>query len=98
MSTVQELSVVLPTEMVEVIRGAVASGEFASSNEVVRDALDAWARGRLVASEPAASSLRPLWDQAVADQSAGVPADDVLDRLERKYKAMAQAAATKQTR
>ncbi|MBK6850310.1 MAG: hypothetical protein IPG93_01540 [Burkholderiales bacterium] len=42
MNTVKEISVVLPTEMVAVIRGVVASGEFASSIEVVQDAVDAW--------------------------------------------------------
>jgi antitoxin ParD1/3/4 len=32
-----------------------------------------------------------VWQQAIKDKSTGVPADDVLDRLERKYQAMADA-------
>jgi antitoxin ParD1/3/4 len=93
-NTVEEIRIVLPTDMVEVIRGAVASGEFASSTEVVRDALQGWATRRLAAFEPAgAAALRTVWEQAVADPSVGVAAHEVLDRLERKYKAMAAAAA-----
>jgi antitoxin ParD1/3/4 len=35
--------------------------------------------------------LRQLWQQASADKSPGVVANKVLDRLERKYQAIADA-------
>ncbi len=35
--------------------------------------------------------LYALWQQALADNTAGVAADDALDRLERKYQANATA-------
>ena len=39
--------------------------------------------------------LRQLWQQARQDTRPGVPADEVLDRLERKYQAMVDAAGRK---
>jgi antitoxin ParD1/3/4 len=35
--------------------------------------------------------LRQVWQQAIKDKTPGVPIDDVLNRLERKYQAMADA-------
>jgi hypothetical protein len=39
--------------------------------------------------QPHIDEVRRLWQQASEDNSAGVPADEVLDRLERKYQANA---------
>ncbi len=39
MTTAEKISIALPPEMVAIVRGAVATGEYASSREVVRDAL-----------------------------------------------------------
>ena len=36
--------------------------------------------------------LRQVWRQAMEDKTPGVPVKDVLDRLERKYRALANAA------
>jgi antitoxin ParD1/3/4 len=41
MTTTEKISIALPAEMVSVVRSAVATGEYASSNEVIRDALRA---------------------------------------------------------
>ena len=41
-TTAEKTSIALPTEMVEIVRGAVATGEYASSSEVIRDALRDW--------------------------------------------------------
>jgi hypothetical protein len=35
--------------------------------------------------------LRQVWQQATTDKTPGVPVDDVLDRLEQKYQARADA-------
>ena len=39
------------------------------------------------------AELRELWRQAQHDQSPGERDDDVLDRFERKYQAIADAAS-----
>jgi antitoxin ParD1/3/4 len=38
------------------------------------------------------AELRALWQEAINDKRPGVAADDVLDRLERKYRAIVDAA------
>jgi antitoxin ParD1/3/4 len=42
MPAVERISIALPPEMVANIRKAVETGEYASSSEVVRDALHEW--------------------------------------------------------
>lgn len=65
MRTTQQFSIALPNEMAELIRTKVASGEYASESEVIRDglrtlaardrAIEAWLRDEVV---PAAEALR----------------------------------------
>ena len=93
MSTAERISIALPPEMVATIRGAVATGEYASSSEVIRDALRDWTHKRKLRQQGVAE-LRQLWQEALSDKSPGIPAREVLDRLERKYQAIAEAAGT----
>jgi antitoxin ParD1/3/4 len=90
MSTVEKISIALPPEMVAVVRSAVDTGEYASSSEVVRDALRDWTQKRSLRQQ-GIEELRQVWQQAIKDKTPGVPVDDVLNRLERKYQAMADA-------
>ena len=93
MSTAEKISIALPPEMVAIVRSAVATGEYASTSEVIRDALRDWTHKRSLRQQGVAE-LRELWQKALSDKSPGVPADEVLDRLERKYQAIADAAGT----
>lgn len=93
MSTVEKISIALPAEMVSVIRGAVSTGEYASSSEVVRDALRDWTHKRSLRQQGVAA-LREVWQEALRDPQPGVDADAVLDRLERKYQALADGTST----
>jgi antitoxin ParD1/3/4 len=95
MPSVEKISIALPPEMVAQLRQAVETGEYASSSEVVRDALRDWTRKRQL-QQNGIAELRQLWQQARASTAPGVPANEVLDRLERKYQALADVAgATK---
>ena len=95
MPSVEKISIALPPEMVAQLRQAVDTGEYASSSEVVRDALRDWTNKRQL-QQNGVAELRQLWQQARADNSPGLPADPILDQLERKYQALADAAgATK---
>jgi antitoxin ParD1/3/4 len=89
--TVEKISIALPPEMVAKVRQAVSTGEYASSSEVVRDALRDWTHKRQL-QQNGIAELRQLWQQARQDKTPGVNADEVLDRLERKYKAMVKAS------
>lgn len=42
MSDIERLTVTLPAEMAAMVKGAIAGGEYASSSEVVREALRDW--------------------------------------------------------
>ncbi len=91
MTTAEKISIALPPEMVAIVRGAVATGEYASSSEVIRDALRDWTHKRSLRQQGVAE-LRQLWREALSDNSPGTSAKAVLDRLERKYQTLADAA------
>ena len=88
--SIEKISIALPPEMVAQVRQAVETGEYASSSEVVRDALRDWTYKRRL-QQKGLEELRQLWLEARKDNRPGVPAEDVLDRLERKYQAIADA-------
>jgi antitoxin ParD1/3/4 len=89
MPTVEKISIALPPEMVAVVRRAVETGEYASSSEVVRDALRDWTQKRSMRQQ-GIDELRQVWRQAVEDKGTGVAVKEVLNRLERKYRALAK--------
>lgn len=65
MRSTQQLSITLPNDMAEMVRGKVEAGEYASESEVIRDglrilaardkAIEAWLREQVV---PAAQALQ----------------------------------------
>lgn len=93
MTTAEKISIALPPEMVAIVHGAVATGEYASSSEVVRDALRDWTHKRSLRQQGVAE-LRQVWREARQDKRPGVSTDDVLDRLEQKYQAIVDAAGS----
>ena len=93
MTTAEKISIALPPEMVAIVRGAVATGEYASNSEVVRDALRDWTHKRSLRQQGVAE-LRQVWREAQHDKRPGMSANDVLDRLERKYQAIVDAAGS----
>jgi antitoxin ParD1/3/4 len=64
MATVEKVSIALTRDMAALVRQVVESGEYASSSEVVRDALRDWKtkrelRGRQI------EDLRRLWHEGI---------------------------------
>ena len=86
MATVEKISVALPPEMVAVVRAAVASGEYSSASEVIREALRAWKLRKKVATMEL-EELRRLVQEGV-DSGPGIAAETVFSRLREKYSAM----------
>jgi len=91
MSTIEKISIALPLEMVITVRGAVEAGEYASTSEVVRDALRDWTLKRTLRQQ-GIEELRHMWQQALADKTQGVPVEGVFDRLQRKYQTLVHTA------
>ena len=84
MRTTQQMSITLPKEMAELVRAKVASGEYATESEVIRDglrslaardkAIESWLRDEVV---PAAAALE-------ADPERALTVDQVREHLARK--------------
>lgn len=94
MTGAEKISIALPSEMVLIIRAAVATGEYASSSEVIRDALRDWTCKRSLRLQ-GITELRGVWQEASGDKTPGLSPDEVLTRLESKYQAIADAAGEK---
>ena len=77
MSSVEKISIALPPEMVAQLRQAVETGEYASSSEVIRDALRDWTRKRKL-QQSGIAELRQLWQEARAENSPGLDPDAVI--------------------
>lgn len=64
MANVEKVSVALTPEMLAVVREAVESGEYASSSEVMREALREWKRRRAL-ERIEIEALRRLWQEGL---------------------------------
>jgi antitoxin ParD1/3/4 len=58
------MSIALPADMATLVRKAVETGDYASSSEVIREALREWKARRAARSE-AVSELRRLWEEGI---------------------------------
>lgn len=77
MRSTQQFSVTLPHEMAALVKAKVASGEYASESEVIRDGLRALnARERAVDDWLRQQAL-PSYDAYHADPSKGLSLDEV---------------------
>ncbi len=88
MSNIEKLSVALTGEQLSAIRAAVDGGEYATTSEVIRDAVRDWQRKREMRQEEI-RRLRQLWDDGVASGSAG-PVD--MESLRREARQRLEAA------
>jgi antitoxin ParD1/3/4 len=73
MATVEKLSIALTSEFANDIRSAIATGEYASVSEVVRDALRTWRQAR-ESRAVALDELRHLWRDGM-ESGERVPLD-----------------------
>lgn len=92
MSKLERITVTMPEEMAAKLRAAVDSGEYATTSEIVREALRDWAdeqERRQIALE----KLRQMI--AEADAGPSRPADEVFDDLEEYVKRLVQQAQQK---
>ena len=67
MRTTQQLSVTLPNEMAEQIRAKVASGEYASESEVIRDGLRALQAQNRAVEQWLQTDVVAIYDSMQAD-------------------------------
>jgi putative addiction module CopG family antidote len=95
MRTTQQLSITLPTEMAEAIKAKVASGEYATESEVIRDGLRVlMARDRAVETW-LHEQVAPAYDALTADPSRAVTAQQLRSRLAAEHRRAGTAAKRK---
>lgn len=87
MRNTSPISITLPHDMAAMVKAKVASGEYASESEVIRDglrtllardaALESWLRDEVAKS----------YDEYTVDPGTGIPAEEVMTRLRASYRA-----------
>ena len=83
MAELERLTITMPGDLAAVVKAAVAGGEYASTSEVMREALREWKLRRAVQSEKLAA-LKADIDKGLADVAAGRVTDfDVRKIVER---------------
>ena len=83
MPSAERMTITMPSDMAENLRLTVAGGEYASTSEVVREALRDWTRNR----DTERRELETLRDaiKAGLDSGPDIPADEVFAELRVRY-------------
>ena len=89
MAEIERMTITLPSEMAAVVRGAVEGGDYASSSEVMREALRDWKMKRALQLQELAA-LKVDIDRGLADLAEGRVQDfDASRIIERGRKLLA---------
>lgn len=70
MSTIERLTITMPEDMAAIVKAAVDAGDYASTSEVVREALRDWKLKRAIQMQEIAA-LKADIDKGLADVAAG---------------------------
>lgn len=90
MSAIERITVTIPTEMAADLKATVAEGQYASTSEVIREALRDWTRAR-DAERRDLEALREMI--RIGDESGpSIPAEEVYEEL---YRIIAERRAAK---
>jgi len=94
--TTRQMSITLPVEMADSVRAKVASGDYASESEVIREGLRAleardeaverWLRTEVVAT----------YEAFLANPETGIPAEEVRATIERLHRERVEAEARRE--
>jgi antitoxin ParD1/3/4 len=83
MGKIEKISVALTPELASMVREAVERGSYASTSEVIRDALRVW-KQRAERHDDAIAEIRQLWQEGLESGSAA-DGKIVMARLKRRY-------------
>jgi antitoxin ParD1/3/4 len=93
MPEIQKISIAVTSEQFNSIKTAVDAGEYATTSEVVREALREWQRQRVLRGEEL-NRLRALWQEGKASGSASeLDADQTLAEARRQLDQAARQIA-----
>jgi len=86
MRTTQPLSITLPHDMAAMVKAKVASGEYATESEVIRDGL------RILQARDAAvetwlrDEVAKSYDEFAGDPQSAIPAEEMMERVRITYR------------
>ena len=80
MAEIERLTITLPSDMAAAIKGAVNGGDYASTSEVVREAVRDWKMKRALRLQELAA-LKAEIDKGLADVAEGRVQDFDADRI-----------------
>jgi antitoxin ParD1/3/4 len=92
MPNIEKISVALPADMLALVRAAVATGDYASTSEVIREALREW-KDRRATRADAFAEIRRLWHEGLA-----TPRRHALDTDETKREGRRRLAQVRPSR
>ena len=87
MRTTQQFSITLPIEMAEVVKSKVATGEYATESEMIRDGLRVLIARDRVVENWLKTQVGAAYDALKADSSGAINVDQVRARLASEHKA-----------
>ena len=87
MRNTHPISVTLPHDMAAMVKAKVASGEYATESEVIRDGLRALQARDAAVERWLRDEVAKSYDEYAADPSIGIPAGEVMARLRASYRA-----------
>ncbi|MEV4608411.1 type II toxin-antitoxin system ParD family antitoxin [Neorhizobium sp. LMR1-1-1.1] len=82
MRTTQSLSITLPIEMAEMVKAKVASGEYASESEVIRDGLRTLIARDAAIERWLVEEVAPAYDEMKAHPERALSIEEVDRRLD----------------
>lgn len=92
MRTTQQFSITLPNEMADIVKEKVATGEYATESEVIRDGLRVlMARDRAMENW-LVQQVAPAYDALKSDPKRAVTIDKVRVRLAAEHKKASKKA------
>lgn len=94
MSSIERMTITMPADMAAAVKAAVDAGDYASTSEVVRDALRDWKTRRAIQLQEIAA-LKADIDKGLADVAAGRVKDfDTKKIVERGRKLLATRSSS----
>ncbi|MBY5395487.1 type II toxin-antitoxin system ParD family antitoxin [Rhizobium leguminosarum] len=86
MRTTQSLSITLPIEMAEMVKAKVATGEYATESEVIRDGLRTLAARDAAVERWLREEVAPVYDELKAHPERAVSLDDAFEGFNKRTK------------
>ena len=87
MRSTRQMSITLPNEMARMVRDKVESGAYASESEVIREGLRALGERDQAVERWLREEVVPTFEAFLADPSRTIPAEEVFDGAEARYRA-----------